>query len=76
MLRTLHDLASIEWPWHLSLVLGLAFYVPVGAGVGYLLLDHQNQRACTGLSSLSVNTWAYEARLAQCMSEGRTFPAR
>jgi hypothetical protein len=76
MLRTLHDLAAIEWPWELSLVLGLAFYLPLGAGVGYLLLDLQNQRACTGLSSLSVNTLDYEARLAQCMIEDRTFPAR
>ena len=76
MLRSLYQLGRVEWPWQASLLLGLAFYVPAGVTVGFLLFDQQNQRACTGFSSLKYNTLAYEARLVECLREGRTLPVR
>jgi hypothetical protein len=57
-------------------VVMLALALPAG---GVALASHLavfEARACTGLSQLQEGSYEYEQRLAQCMRDGRTLPAK
>lgn len=70
-----------NWMWNvnalgLGTVVMLALALPAG---GVALASHLavfEARACTGLSLLQEGSYKYEQRLAQCMRDGRTLPAK
>lgn len=70
-----------NWMWNvnalgLGTVVMLALALPAG---GVALASHLavfEARACTGLSLLKEGSHKYEQRLAQCMRDGRTLPAK
>ena len=67
-----------NWMWNVN-ALGLGTVVMLALAGGVALASHLavfEARACTGLSLLQEGSYKYKQRLAQCMRDGRTLPAK